>query len=162
MDINEFWNLIDESQKDSIDCEQQSETLAELLKNLEASEIVSFEEHFNKKLVESFSWELWGVAYLINGGCSDDGFLYFRGWLISQGKDYFDAALENPENGANNASPDEFNECESILYVARQVFEEKTGNEISSYYVEPNQPSGKKWQEENLEEIYPKIAEKFV
>jgi hypothetical protein len=28
----------------------------------------------------------WGAAYLANGGCSDDGFDYFRGWLIGQGR----------------------------------------------------------------------------
>jgi len=26
-----------------------------------------------------------GAAYIINGGCSDDGFEYFRRWLVLQG-----------------------------------------------------------------------------
>jgi hypothetical protein len=29
---------------------------------------------------------MWVAAYLMNGGCSDDGFDYFRGWLIAQGR----------------------------------------------------------------------------
>ena len=35
---------------------------------------------------DSYRWDLWGAAYLANGGCSDDGFDYFRGWLIGQGR----------------------------------------------------------------------------
>ena len=36
---------------------------------------------------------LWDAAYLINGGCSDDGFDYFRGWLVDQGRETFERCL---------------------------------------------------------------------
>ncbi len=39
---------------------------------------------------------------VVNGGCSDDGFEYFRGWLIGQGGAYFEAALKDPERAADN------------------------------------------------------------
>ncbi|MFL6076856.1 MAG: DUF4240 domain-containing protein [Mycobacteriales bacterium] len=35
-------------------------------------------------MAESYQGDLWGAAYLINGGASDDGFDYFRGWLIAR------------------------------------------------------------------------------
>ncbi|VVE59175.1 hypothetical protein PAN31117_05280 [Pandoraea anapnoica] len=35
---------------------------------------------------------------MINGGCSDDGFDYFRGWLIAQGKRVFMLALAEPDS----------------------------------------------------------------
>lgn len=31
------------------------------------------------------------------GGCSDDGFDYFLGWLVAQGKEVYHSTLENPE-----------------------------------------------------------------
>jgi hypothetical protein len=56
---------------------------------------------------------LWGAAYLINGGCSDDGFDYFRRWLILQGHKVFQAAIANPDSLADVVDPDEeFIECE--------------------------------------------------
>ncbi|WP_342210876.1 LysR family transcriptional regulator [Streptomyces sp. DH-12] len=39
---------------------------------------------------------LWAAAYVINGGCSDDGFDYFRGWLIAQGREVFERAVARP------------------------------------------------------------------
>ncbi len=156
-----FWELIEKSKIDTSDCEDQSENLLDLLSNLEPAEIVSFQEHFDKKLVDSFRWDLWAVAYLVNGGASDDGFLYFRGWLASQGKDYFEAALANPENAAKNAIVNEFNECETILYIAGQAYEKITGNEIPRTLNEPSQPTGESWEEEDIEEMFPDIAEKF-
>ena len=42
---------------------------------------------------------LWTAAIFIKEyGCSDDGFMDFRAWLIAQGKDIYMAALENPDS----------------------------------------------------------------
>jgi hypothetical protein len=161
MQIETFWELIEKSKVNADDCTEQADNLSQLLSNLEPPEIVNFSEHFNQKLVDAFRWDLWAVAYIVNGGASDDGFLYFRGWLLAQGRDYFEAALSNPKNGANNAVVGEFNECEDILYVARQVYEELTGDELPTTLNEPAQPSGESWDEDDVEEMFPTLAEKF-
>ena len=44
-----------------------------------------------------YTWDLWGVAYILKGGCSDDGFEYFRAWLIARGRDFVAQALADPE-----------------------------------------------------------------
>ena len=36
-------------------------------------------------------------------GCSDDGFDYFRGWLIARGRQAFDQAVADPDALANLA-----------------------------------------------------------
>jgi len=156
-----FWELIHKSKIDTDDCEEQAANLSQLLSDLEPPEIISFDEHFNQKLIESYRWDLWAVAYIVNGGASDDGFLYFRGWLIAQGKDYFEAALSDPETAANNAVVGEFNECEDILYVARQSYEEKTGDEIPTSLSEPSEPAGESWEEDDVEQKFPALAKKF-
>jgi hypothetical protein len=53
-------------------------------------------------MAESYRWDLWGAAYLINGGCSDDGFDYFRGWLLSQGRAIWQATLADPDSLADH------------------------------------------------------------
>jgi hypothetical protein len=45
----------------------------------------------------------WGAAYLANGGCSDDGFDYFRGWLIGQGRKVYETVLADPDSLAAHA-----------------------------------------------------------
>jgi hypothetical protein len=51
----------------------------------------------------SYLGSLWAAAYRINGDCSDDGFDYFRDWLITQGRDMFEAAVADPDALADNS-----------------------------------------------------------
>ncbi|MER7341367.1 DUF4240 domain-containing protein [Streptomyces sp. NPDC000075] len=37
-----------------------------------------------------------GTAHGANGGCSDDGFDYFCGWLITQGPEAFERVVADP------------------------------------------------------------------
>jgi len=59
-------------------------------------------------------------------GCSDDGFEYFRCWLISQGKDVFENALRNPDSlvkaFAKLKQTDNIPELEEMLYVCTQAY----------------------------------------
>ena len=45
---------------------------------------------------------LWDAASVIKEyGCSDDGFIDFRAWLIAQGKDVYMNALRDPDTLAD-------------------------------------------------------------
>ncbi|MFC9245678.1 DUF4240 domain-containing protein [Streptomyces sp. NPDC057136] len=48
-------------------------------------------------MADSCTNPLWAAAYVINGGCSDDGFDYFRGWLIAQGREVFERTAADPD-----------------------------------------------------------------
>jgi hypothetical protein len=50
------------------------------------------------KLLLTFIPLICGAAYIIDGGCSDDGFEYFRCWLISRGKETFIKLKANPDS----------------------------------------------------------------
>jgi hypothetical protein len=54
------------------------EALRTELRALSLDEIIAFEVAFRRYLNEAYTWDLWGAAYVIHGGCSDDGFEYFR------------------------------------------------------------------------------------
>jgi hypothetical protein len=162
MDIESFWDLIKKSKRRAKDCEEQSENLTELLTKLEPQEIIDFNRHMKQQLIEAYRWDLWAVAYIIHGGCSDDGFEYFRGWLIAQGRDYFEAALKNPESAAKKVSAGEEAECESILYAASEAYEQGIGSELPPSDIQrPLEPIGQSWKENEVEKLYPKLAKKF-
>src|SRR5882672_4855014 len=95
---------------------------------LTPEELLDFESCFDRVHKESYAWSLWGAAYLMNGGCSDDGFEYFRAWLIAQGRQPFEMALEDPDTLATLVNPE--GELEEFMYLARQAYEEKTGEEM--------------------------------
>lgn len=95
MTKDEFWEYIRESRR--ADPEEHAERLAARLARLPVAEILSFGQWWHRMEMASYSWELWGAAYLINGGCSDDGFEYFRNALILRGRETFEAALKDPD-----------------------------------------------------------------
>ncbi|MEB3057143.1 DUF4240 domain-containing protein [Bacillus pseudomycoides] len=123
MNKEQFWQLISEMNQK----EETSEWLVEHLTTKSASEITDFEIHFQTALKESYTSSLWAAAYIIFGGCSDDLFDYFRGWLIACGQEMFEAAMQNPENLANlipayYEEEEIIPECEEILSVALEAF----------------------------------------
>jgi hypothetical protein len=165
MDKTQFWQLIEASRNKKRDCDKQTAKLEKLLGKLSPEEIVEFDNIFSSLLIESYLWDLWAVAYIVGGGCSDDGFEYFRRWLIAQGQDYFENALRNPERAADVLNDDDCF-CEEIGYVANHVYEQKTGKPLHEAlqfkrHDYPDKPSGEPWSEEDLETLYPALWEKF-
>jgi hypothetical protein len=167
MDKTQFWKLIDSSRRASEgDPEEQIEILREKLSDLEPDEIVAFDRIFNEYDVRAYHWDLWGAAYVIGGGCSDDGFMDFRGWLISRGEKAFEAALADPETLVKVVK-EEDDDCqiEGFQYVASQAWEQKTGKASADFPSQeaglPAEPWGTPWEEEDLEKRFPKLSKKF-
>ncbi len=138
MNATEFWQMIETAHTQSSgNHEEQMGAIGSALEELEPAQMLEFHDFFSKFHSLSYRANLWGAAYLMNGGCSDDGFDYFRGWLIGQGRKVFEAALENPDSLADNIPEDaemEDFENEDILYVAGRAWEAKTGLESSDFY----------------------------
>ncbi|WP_231688100.1 DUF4240 domain-containing protein [Bacillus sp. FJAT-18017] len=93
MERNEFWGLIEKSKGK----EDQAEWLTEVLAKRDTRDIVNFEYWFQGLMNESYQSGLWAAAYIVMGGCSDDAFDYFRGWLIGQGEEVYNKVLADPE-----------------------------------------------------------------
>ncbi|BCM92212.1 hypothetical protein IAD21_04091 [Abditibacteriota bacterium] len=163
MDKPQFWRLIEASSNKTRNCDKQVAKLEKLLDKLSAEEILGFENIFTSLMRDSYRWDLWAVAYIVGGGCLDDGFEYFRHWLIAQGQTYFEAALQNPERAADAARCEEA-ECEAIRYATREPYEAKTGIDICEVADAPDyaeEPVGQPWSEEDLEVLFPRLCKKF-
>ncbi len=166
MDKQQFWKIIDSSrQAANGDPEEQIEVLRDTLSGLDPDEIVDFDRILSEYHTRAYDWNLWGAAYVIGGGCSDDGFMDFRGWLISRGESAYEAALTDPETLVKVVKDDEECQIEGFQYIASEAWEEKTGK-ISGDFPQHNierrlEPSGTAWQEEDLESRFPKLSKKF-
>ena len=60
-------------------------------------EMIGFRLYTDKLLYDTYNSEMWCAGYIMNEGCSDDSFEYFRNWVISRGKDTYLKAKENPD-----------------------------------------------------------------
>ena len=138
VDRDGFWQLIDQAREQSGggDSEAVAATATELLSALPAEEIIATQQVLWDQLAASYVAPLWAAAYLINGGCSDDGFDYFRGWLVTQGREVFERAVADPDWLAEHppvqeaAADWEELECESTLAIAYNAYRRATGEPI--------------------------------
>ena len=162
MDIDAFWKL-----NEGLSAEDAADELRGRLEKLDASDIESYQEHFDHVFASAYQWLLWAAAYIIDGGCSDDGFMDFRYGLISRGRSVFEAALSDPESLVSVASDEDdgFIPNEDFGYVARDVYESKFGNPMPDNDVpHPSDPSGEDWDfedEQLCEQKLPKLWSKF-
>lgn len=156
------WAIIERARRDSEDYEQTAERVLELLLKSSADAIEAFERGRARLMERSYSWALWGAAYLINGGCSDDGFDYFRGWLLTQGREVFEAALADPDSLVDVVDDEEV-ECEAILYAGYRAYEEVAGAEIQGIRMDYSN-LGDGWDFDDAAEMrrrYPRLWAKF-
>lgn len=172
MDLDRFWALIGAGTKN---CHGSRETfLAQLrreLSKLDPESLRGFKSRLEGLIDAAYTWDLWGAAYIMNGGCSDDMFEYGRAWLVAQGRGVDEAALANAESLADASyafgEPGEF-ECEELLYLPLDVYEERTGEEMEHEVGRTRgggevEPAGERWEEDadDLERRFPMLSARF-
>ncbi|UQZ32197.1 molybdenum metabolism regulator [Paenibacillus sp. PK3_47] len=179
MASNSFWKLIEQSRQHG---KEQVEWLTETLAKASVDEIARFEIEFINKMEQSYTSAIWGAAYVLLGGCSDDGFDYFRGWLIAQGEDVYNRVLNDPEYLAEYLSEevlqenDVYPELEEMLSVATDAYTySRTGsfeydNDMNIAFLDELEARGYQfkpkniefdWEEDDLEERYPVLWARF-
>lgn len=134
LDEDTYWGIIEKSLKDNSSPADQELFLVNEIEKLTPKEMIGFRLRTDKLLFDSYTSDLWCAAYIIDGGCSDDGFEYFRCWLISRGKETFYKAKANPDSLINLVKENEGSyEFEGFWYVAINAFKNRTGEDLYSY-----------------------------
>lgn len=142
MDLDRFWSIVD-SVKDSPEPESAVENE---LRKLSPEELVSFQGHMDAMRDQAYRWDLWGAAYVLQGGCSDDGFEYFRLGLISKGRAVYEKVLSAPDSLADVEGIDEDGlDGELLGYAAMKVYKDTTGKEMSLPPYSSKEPAGEEW-----------------
>jgi hypothetical protein len=171
---DQYWKIIDLSLKNTKDQDEQEQFLIKEIGKLTPKEMTGFRLRTDKLLYDTYNSEMWCAGYIMNGGCSDDGFEYFRNWVISRGKDVYYKAKKNPDDLVTQVNEEtEVYEFESFWYVALEAFTKKTGKVLYDYIdndkfktKEGNYPKIKfTWEEEKpetMKKICPKLYKKIM
>ncbi|KQX82148.1 MULTISPECIES: DUF4240 domain-containing protein [unclassified Streptomyces] len=171
MDETEFWELVDASREAAEgDPEEQADQLVERLLRLDPESVLDFARHFESRYNRAYRWDLWGAAWLLLDGASDDAFDFFRCWLIGQGREVFEGALHgDPDSLADLL--DDFDEeidgdAEELGYAADEAYEQLTGTVAPDLGIPPApaEPEGTPVAFENegaLAERYPRLWQRF-
>lgn len=189
MDSSYFWDLIQKAREASGKNDDLFiTTLRNALSQLPDDYIFRFAHFYRHYARISYKNKLWAAAYIIQGGCSDDGFDYFRGWLISQGKRVYLNALRDPDSLADLNIEEDEAELEDMLGIAHMAYCEKIDLEREKYYTDDDKYYNKEdnaridekelellkneihyasdididWTEDSLPSILPRLATKFL
>ena len=127
MDKNTFWEIIDKVNKKT-----KPNDLTEILNNTKKElmqyslqEIAEWYNIQNVYFKAADTDNLKAAAVTINDRMSDDQFIDFRVWLISQGKNVYHSALKNADSLVNvNVAKGEA-DFESYSYVAERAYQSK-------------------------------------
>ena len=124
---------------------------------------------------------LWNAAYLIEGGCGDDGFMDFRAGLALLGRDVFTRAVDDPDTLADvptvvrmGLEDTGWIGAEGLHYAARNAYERVMG-ETGSFDASmesavrsmrrPDRPAGEDWDVDDDAETrlrLPRLAALFL
>jgi hypothetical protein len=173
MRTEEFWAVIERATagRPSAPADVAKVAIAELVER-DPEQIVAWGRHLDKVMAASFKEDLWAAAYLINGGCSDDGFDYFRGWLIAHGRDVVARAVREPDSLAElpsvraAAMNGAVFEAEDVLHIASVAYEQATGGSLPPPAEPVKRPDHADfWDFDNEEEMHrrlPRLAALFL
>jgi Protein of unknown function (DUF4240) len=162
----QFWRLVEDARREAGgDTERQSQLLAARLERLPAQQIADFGAIRHRLDRRAYTWELWGAAYVIDDGCSDDCFRDFRGYLISLGRGAYEAALQNPDSLAQVVQDAETGDWENADDVAPDAYQDVAGQDIPSGDSDlSGRPRGEEWDDEQQDALvqrYPALAARF-
>lgn len=156
-----FWELIDDSRKETETKDDFLEVLSKKLEGFKPSELKRFQ-----KLVLTYQnqlnhWDIWALAYIVRRGCGDDCFDYFRLWVVSKGKEVFEAVKNNDSIKFRKIFADEDPTFEEFEYLTEEIYEEITDKEMKQPSVRASKIKGEEWDEDKICDDYPELCKIF-
>ena len=160
MDEAGFWKIVqDANDASGGNMERKCGVVRQKISALPAADAIEFAQLFDAMMGKAYSHPLWGAAYIINGGCSDDTFDDFCSSLISRGRQVFERTLSDPDSLADDSDGSDWFH-EGYQYAVTEGVMAAAGDRPQR--IMPDQPSGAEWQqEEELDELFPKLSAKY-
>ncbi len=166
MTNEQFWAIVEETHDKSVSANE--EKLFRRLCALTEPEIIAFDRIWTGYYHQLYSSLLWGVAYLAQGGCSDDGFMDWRNWVISCGRKAFETASTRPDDLVPLIDSEPDAGCEGIVYVIDKALRTKNpawkdASPEHDLPDAPDEPTGPDWRaEEDLLPLLPKTYARYI
>lgn len=148
-----FWEAIEKSNKyknahwSEYDIDEHLENLTLYLSRFGKERLVLFEKTLQEKLSELYTAEIAELSiilendfktengsYIFDSYLSDDGFIYFRCWLLLKGKEFFEDIKKDIQVFVSGKYSFNIGDCwaEGLLYVSDEAYSENHDNEDES------------------------------
>jgi hypothetical protein len=161
----DFWQVIEaaKAKTKTKGASADPKALKAVLKTLSSAKLKEFTLEYRKGLMALNTYEIYGAGYVIDAGMSNDGFHYYRSWILGKGKEAFATAQSTPDDLGKFVMKDEIIQNEELEYAALDVLKaKKLKDPTKGLKGSPDdEPSGKLWTEETVYQLYPKLTKQF-
>lgn len=144
-----FWEAIEKSNRfkkahwSEYDIDEHLENLTIHLSKFGKERLILFEKTLQEKLSELYTAEIAELSiilecefkaengnYVFNDYLSDDGFIYFRCWLLLKGKEFFEDITKDIQSFVSGKYSFNIGDCwaEGLLYVSDEAYSENHEN----------------------------------
>ncbi len=148
-----FWDAIEKSNKyknahwSEYDLDEHIEILTEKLSKWSKERLISFEKTFQEKLKQLYTVEIAELYIILNNEfekkdgiyyldsyISEDGFIYFRCWLLLKGRAFFEDIIKDINEFISGKYSFDIADCwaEELMYVSDNAYSENHENEDES------------------------------
>jgi hypothetical protein len=132
VELDEFWTIVEAARSDvdgelGEDGAVLAKALGVRLAGLPQATRAGFGHIFATLSTQAATWDLFGAAYLIGGGCDEGGFEDFRFGLVAAGRDWYAQALADADSLAGNPVVSEAAEWDDDS----AVYAELVGDEVA-------------------------------
>ena len=166
MDTSTFWEMIEAARSAANgNIEKQTELLVETLSRESNEAIIEFDRILREVHGKAYRSNLFDACDFLCCFCSDEDFIDFRAWLIAQGKEVFEKALENPDSLADIVDVEHRLDViyEIFSYVGTYAYRRKNGEEAEMPWAPVERPEfiGDMHEKEEYPRLFPALMKKF-
>ncbi len=152
-----FWELIDHGLSDR-PLGERLDDLPDRLALFKAAAIRKFDEILRGIDARADRTDVWALAYLLRGGCSDDAFDAFRGWLIMQGRKVLESTLADPDGFDVSLYHGEAGGMDALREAAPTAYDMREGRAMRPVQAPLLELSGPDIDEDRLAMALPRVA----
>ncbi len=152
-----FWKIIETAGLEADSPTEQVEAITSRLEEFRASQIKRFRKILDQKMQLACHWDVWALAYMAQGGCSDDAFEGFRAWLILQGRRTFELALQDIRKAMEHVPPGLETDGAELCSAAMIAYETRAGKVLLPSKIRIDNLKGQAWEEDEIKGIYPEV-----
>lgn len=152
-----FWELIDHGLGEQ-SLGERLDALPERLALFKPAAIRKFDQILRQMDSAAYRTDIWALAYLLQGGCSDDSFDAFRGWLILQGRSVFEATLAAPDDFDATRHHGESGGMDALRDAAPAAYDLREGKSMKPLKAPALRLKGPEIDEEDFAGHLPRIA----
>jgi hypothetical protein len=165
MDEAAFWEMVSRAAQAGPATRDRVRALTAQLEACTPDELQAFDRMAWGWFLALDRKELWAAAYVLMGGASDDGFCYFREWLVLQGREVVLRAVHDPDSLAD-LPLFERTRTEDLLSLAKEAYEARLHQEMPDTPTvrvdrsawPPDRVKDYDWTEEDTDALFPRLT----